>query len=97
MVHVTVRVCMYSRARPYMYWVATIIQCKYLHIVSITNLYMLTRVHREDTTLISMCNHLRCLGSHLCSLRKLALAKQKVEFAHKELLSSSEVVAGGNT
>lgn len=33
--------------------------------------------------------HLGCLGSHLRSLSKLALAKEEVELANKELLSPS--------
>ena len=43
-----------------------------------------------------MLTHLGCLGSHLRSLSKLALTKQEVELANKELLGSSEVVASGN-
>ena len=40
--------------------------------------------------------YLWCLGRDLSSLRELALTKQHVELAYKQLLSSCQVVASGH-
>ena len=43
-----------------------------------------------------MCIHLGSFGCHFSSFRELALTEEHVELADKELLSSGQVVAGGN-